>query len=120
MSTLQTSWLAWALSFGGFAALAFAMERHYRQLTERDDVPVAQRWVLRGAGTSLLVAAFMVCLQTWGSSVGTVVALGFWSLGALMAAGLLAILPRVMAFLAVVTSLLAALSWGAVSAGWVL
>ena len=120
MSTLQTSWLAWALSFGGFAALAFAMDRHYRQLTERDDVPVAQRWVLRGAGTSLLVAVFMVCLQTWGSSVGTVVALWFWSLGALIAAGLLGILPRVMACLAVVTSSLAVLGWVAVGVGWAL
>lgn len=117
MSTLQTFGLAWALSFSGFSALAFAMDRHYRQLTGRDGVPVAQRWVLRSLGSVLLVAAFTACLKTWGNSVGVVAALGFWSLGALVAAGLIAALPRVMAFLAAATSLLALLGWSATGAG---
>ncbi|MEG2050341.1 MAG: DUF3325 family protein, partial [Comamonas sp.] len=33
MSMLQAALAAWALAWAGMTALAFAMERHYQQLT---------------------------------------------------------------------------------------
>ncbi|GAB2460703.1 MAG: DUF3325 domain-containing protein [Comamonas sp.] len=108
MSALHASLAAWALSFGGMAALAFAMDRHYEQLTGRHEVPAARRLGLRGAGALLLAAAFAPCVLGWGGSVGTVLGLGFWSLGALSAAGLIALRPRLAAGLAVAAAALAA------------
>ena len=47
MTLWQSSLQAFALSMGGMTALAFAMDRHYAQLTSLDEVPTAHRMALR-------------------------------------------------------------------------
>lgn len=87
MNLLLASLLAWLLSLGGMVALAFAMDRHYTQWTGRDEIPPALRVLLRGVGVLLLAAVWIPCVAGWSATVGTVAAIGFWSLGALLAAG---------------------------------
>lgn len=98
MNALYASAVALGLSWGGMAALAFAMDRHYEQLTGCDDVPALQRVTLRTAGGLFLVAVFAPATLAWSASVGVVAALGFWSLGALLAAGLMTWSPRLLAW----------------------
>ncbi|MBP7351633.1 MAG: DUF3325 domain-containing protein [Comamonas sp.] len=94
MSMLQASLLAWLLSLGGMVALAFAMDRHYTQWTGRDDIPPALRVLLRGVGVLLLAGVWVPCVWGWSATVGTVATIGFWSLGALLAAGGMSWSPR--------------------------
>lgn len=94
MSMLSASLQAWALSFAGMAALAFAMDRHYAQWTAVDEVPVAKRRLWRLAGVLLLAAVWVPAVAGWSASVSTVVVLGFWSLGALLTAAWMALSPR--------------------------
>ncbi len=119
MSTWLASWLAGAASFAGMAALALAMDRHYLQSTGNDEVPRLQRQVLRSVGAVLLAAVFIPCVQAWGGTVGMVVSLGFWSLGALMVAGVMAASPRLAAALAAGLALLAIVGWAAAAMGFV-
>ncbi|MGB3068648.1 MAG: DUF3325 domain-containing protein [Ottowia sp.] len=106
MNMLHASFLAWLLSFGGMAALAFAMDRHYEQLTGRREVPARRRAALRCAGALLLAGVVPPSVLGWSASVGAVATLGFWSLGALAAAGLMSWSPRYTARVAVAASLL--------------
>lgn len=94
MNTLHASLLALALSVAGMAALAFAMDRHYEQLTGRYEQPAAQRWLLRCLGTAALVAAIFPCVGAWGATVGAVAWLGWISVGALAAVALVSAVPR--------------------------
>lgn len=119
MSTWLASWLACAASFSGMAALALAMDRHYLQSTGSDEVPHRQRQVQRSVAALLLAAVLIPCVQAWGGTVGVVVALGFWSLGALMVAGVMAVCPRRTAALATGSALLAIVGWGAAAVGFI-
>lgn len=98
MNAWYASTVALALSWAGMAALAFAMDRHYEQLTGCDEVPAFQRVILRSAGILCLVAVFVPATLAWNASVGVVAALGFWSLGALLAAGFMTWSPRLLAW----------------------
>jgi hypothetical protein len=73
--------LSLALAFAGMAALAFAMERHYEQLTGGRNRPPAR--ALRCLGAALLPAALLPCVWGWGATVGCVAWLGFVSAGAI-------------------------------------
>lgn len=90
MNTLVASLLALALAFAGMAALSFAMDRHYEQLTRRRETPRLLRVGLRALGSLLIALALAPCVLAWGTSVGMVVWLGFLSAGALCVALLLA------------------------------
>lgn len=94
MNVLQASWLAFALSFAGMAALAFAMDRHHEQLTAAMEISAARARLLRAVGAGLLAAAVMPCVQTWGWSVGVVAWLGWLSVGALLVVALISIAAR--------------------------
>ncbi|CAM4089585.1 DUF3325 domain-containing protein [Comamonas aquatilis] len=94
MSMLQAALAAWALAWAGMTALAFAMERHYQQLTGNMTQPRLHRYVLRTAGALLLAACLLVCLVGWGTSVGVVAWLGWLSLGAFTSTLLVGIWPR--------------------------
>lgn len=83
MSTWQASLMALALAVGGMAGLAFAMDRHYAQLTQRREAPARHRHALRWGGAALLSLAAMPCVAAWGGSAGAVAWLGFLSAGAL-------------------------------------
>ncbi|WAH65058.1 DUF3325 domain-containing protein [Xanthomonas hortorum] len=100
MGGLITALLGTALCHAGMLALAVAMHRHYEQLTGRRTAPVTQRWLLRSIGTCLLFAALVLCVLGWGGTVGTMLWLGFLSVGALWAALGLAYAPRWSAWLA--------------------
>jgi hypothetical protein len=89
MSTLHASLAALALAFAGMAALAFAMDRHYEQLTGARELPAGLGLRLRCLGVPLLALALIPALQAWGGSVGTVAWLGFVSAGALTAVALI-------------------------------
>ena len=94
MNTLQASVLALALSFTGMAALAFAMDRHYEQLTGNYELPAAQRWLLRCVGVMALVAAIWPCAVAWGATVGSIAWLGWMSVAALTVVLLISAAPR--------------------------
>ena len=83
MTLWQSSLQALALSIGGMTALAFAMDRHYAQLRPLDEVPAAHRTALRVLGAMLLLAVCLPAMRGWSATVGSVLVLGFWSLGAL-------------------------------------
>lgn len=106
MNLLQASLQALALSIGGMAALAFAMDRHYTQLTESDEVPAVHRSLLRALGALLLIAVWFPAIGGWSGSVSTLLVLGFWSLGALSTALGLAWSARWLAAAAAVAALL--------------
>lgn len=94
MNVLHASWLAFALSFAGMAALAFAMERHHEQLTAAMEISAVRSRLLRAAGLGLLATAAMPCIQAWGWSVGVVAWLGWLSAGALFVVALISIAAR--------------------------
>ncbi|APP82027.1 DUF3325 domain-containing protein [Xanthomonas hortorum] len=100
MGGLMTALLGTALCHAAMMALALAMHRHYEQLTGRRTAPVTQRWLLCLIGTCLLFAALVLCVLGWGGTVGTMLWLGFLSVGALLVALGLAYAPRWSAWLA--------------------
>lgn len=108
MSTLHASLAALALAFAGMAALAFAMDRHYEQLTGARELPGGRGLQLRCLGVPLLAAAFLPAFVTWGGTAGTVAWLGFVSAGALMAVALISVHARWAARLAGLAGMLAA------------
>ncbi len=54
----------------------------------------ALRGLLRCVGVLLLACVWVPCVAGWNATVGTVAAIGFWSLGALLAAGGMSCSPR--------------------------
>ncbi len=94
MNALQASVLAFALAFADMVVLAFAMERHYEQLTGAMEISRARSRLLRCAGALLLAVAVMPCLCAWGFSVGFVAWLGWLSIGALLAVALISAAAR--------------------------
>lgn len=105
--------LALALSFAGMAALAFAMERHYEQLTGERALPPALAVQLRCLGIALVPFAALPCVWAWGNTVGGVAWLGFLSAGALGSAAAISAAPRFAARAAFASGLAAviALAW---------
>ncbi|MRW82991.1 DUF3325 family protein [Pseudoduganella sp. FT26W] len=91
---------AFGLCFAGMAAFSLAIDRHHRQVYG-DDTPVRKRYLLRVAGTLLLVAAIVPCVLLWGGGAGVVAWIGMLTIGALLPATLLPYWPRRIAPLAV-------------------
>ncbi len=101
--------LALSLSYAGFAALAFSMQRHHRQL--RACAPTrGQVLGLKMAGWSALAASFAASIIAWGSVIGPVAWFGVLSGGALGFTLLLAFRPRTAATLTIAAPLCLALS----------
>ncbi len=74
--------LALGLSYAGMAALCLAMNRHYRQVTNR--LPGRRRQLLlRSLGWMTLALALILCIDAWGVSIGTVAWFGMLTLGTL-------------------------------------
>ena len=94
MSALWAGGSSLALAFAGMAALAFAMERHYEQLTGARALPAARHWQLRCLGAALLLAAVLPCVWAWGATVGSVAWLGFLSAGAVGCVAAISAAPR--------------------------
>ncbi|MDM0019338.1 DUF3325 domain-containing protein [Variovorax saccharolyticus] len=105
MTALNASMLALGLGFAGMSALAFAMDRHYAQLTQQHEVPGPHRLLLRTAALILFALACAPCIAAWGGSVGTAAFIGFLSAGALPVALLLPWQPRLVAGLATTLAL---------------
>ncbi len=95
------------------AALAFAMDRHYEQLTGARELPARRGPQLRSLGTALLALAIVPVVSGWGGTVGSVAWLGFVSAGALMAVALISAHARWAARLAWLAGVLAVadLAW---------
>ena len=92
MSEWLAGLLSLALAFAGMAALAFAMERHYEQLTGTRGTPPARR--LRCVSAVLLLAAALPCVWAWGATVGSVAWLGLVSAGAVGCVAGISAAPR--------------------------
>tara|TARA_X000001316_G_scaffold6811_1_gene1670 strand:- start:179 stop:460 length:282 start_codon:yes stop_codon:yes gene_type:complete len=85
--------LAFFLSFAAWTALAFAMNRHRRDMGWVRATPV-QRIMLRVAGGGLLAASLWACAGHWGWSMGTVAWFGVMTASALSLVLALAFRPR--------------------------
>lgn len=85
--------LAFFLSFAAWTALAFAMNRHRRDMGWAPAAP-ARRIVLRIVGASLLAASLWACAGHWGWSMGTVAWFGVMAVSALALVLALAFRPR--------------------------
>jgi hypothetical protein len=96
---------AFGLCFAGMAALSLAIDRHHRQVYG-DDAPPRKRYLLRIAGTLLLVAAIVPCVLLWGGGAGFVAWIGMLTIGALLSATLLPYRPRHIAPLAATAGML--------------
>lgn len=77
MSTL----LALALAHGGFALLAFSMDRHHRQLVGRPADALRRRW-LPVAGTIALTLSFAACIGATDWDSGSTLWVGLIALAA--------------------------------------
>jgi hypothetical protein len=118
MSAWHASLLSLALAFAGMAALAFAMERHYAQLTGAHELPSARARQLRCLALPLLTAALFPCVWAWGATVGSVAWLGFLSAGALGCAAMISATPRWAARTASVAGPVAALALAWAVGSW--
>jgi hypothetical protein len=71
-------------AFGGFTALALAMDRHFEDYYGRGKAPgPGWRHALRGAGTVALVLSLLASLASHGRSQGWVLWLGVLTAAAL-------------------------------------
>lgn len=93
MATWLASLLALGFCYAGMAGLCLGMDRHYKQVWQREPRALARRG-LRGAGWLLLALALLPCLRVWGASVGVVIWLGFLTAGAVLVVWLLPYRPR--------------------------
>lgn len=85
-----------ALTYTGFAALCFAMNRHAREVLRREPSPL-QRQLLRAAGwIALIVSLFMAAAHT-GWPIGTVEWFGMLTASAVSFVLLLTYYPRLAA-----------------------
>ncbi|MYM22070.1 DUF3325 family protein [Duganella sp. FT135W] len=106
MMSAWTVLTALGLCHAGMAGLSLAIDRHHRQLY-RCDAPPGRRTLLRVAGSLLLAFALLPCALLWGAGAGFVAWLGMLTIGALMAALLLAYWPRRVVPIAAATGALA-------------
>lgn len=109
---MLTAAAALALSYAGFAAVCFSMEKHRRQVSSR---PLGRgtSLALRAIGLALLVLALLVCVTSFRGSLGFVVWLGLLTAAAVPLAFLLPYVPRAAAVAAACAPLVAAvaLAW---------
>ncbi|MNF35963.1 hypothetical protein D3C76_233110 [compost metagenome] len=94
---------AFLLAYSGMLGLCLGLERHFKQLWQRQPSFLLIR-VLRAAGWLGLVASLVVCGQVWGWAMGAVACLGLISLAGL---ALVFLLP----YTARLSLLVAALGW---------
>lgn len=74
--------VGFVLAAAGFTSLAFAMERHEKQLWA--NTPSSRRrWSLRSAGTGLIIGSMLGCVQSSGWSIGLVEWVGLLTLTAI-------------------------------------
>ncbi len=85
--------LAFGLSLSGFAALALAMHRHYRQVRHRA-LGRGTQILLRSLGALLLAASFAASIAKAGWAIGPVLWLGWLTAAALIVALLLTYWPK--------------------------
>lgn len=57
------------VSFFGFAALAFSLERHYAQISE-GELTSQNKLIFRVIGWVLLAVSVVPCVFYWGTSIG--------------------------------------------------
>ena len=110
----MNAWTLWLLSVPGFAALSMVMERHAEDVSNA--VPsAAQRLRARVLGAVCLVAALLVSLHHWNTSVAVVAWLGALTFAALAVVGVLTYAPHRLRSVAVVATcsglLLALVNW---------
>lgn len=99
MTYASTVLTALGLCFAGMSAFSLAIDRHHRQVYG-NDAPPRKRYLLRLAGTLLLIVAIAPCVALWGAGAGVVSWVGMLTIGALLAALLLPYWPRRVAPLA--------------------
>lgn len=92
-SPLLMALCALLLSFGGFAALSLAMDRHQEEVLGRA-LAGLHNHALQAAGTGLLVLALLACMVGKTASVAATDWLGLLTLAALAVAALLSYVPR--------------------------
>jgi hypothetical protein len=69
------------LSLAGFAALAFAMDRHHLAMTRARPAKTRKR-LLQLAGSLALILALATSVVAWGPAYGPIYWLGFLTAGA--------------------------------------
>lgn len=103
--------LAFALAFAGFGAIAMSTERHAKQVFGR--VPAAApRRALALAGWVLLALSIVPALAARGPSIGTVLWLGLLTMACLAIGLLLTYRPRPLRLASPLLLVLAVLAWG--------
>ena len=77
--------VAFGFALAGFAALALAMHRHYRQVWHRA-LRTGAQVILRIAGAALLAASFAASIADAGWAIGPVLWFGWLTAAALIVA----------------------------------
>lgn len=95
------------LAFGGFAALALAMDRHHGQMHRGRPAPRLRR-LLMAAGWAALVLSAVPSIAAWGWAFGLTGWAGCLTLVATLLALLLTYAPRTALFMAAGAAPLAA------------
>lgn len=101
------SFMAFALSYAGLAVLSLAMNRHARDVLQRE-LPSTQCLALRVAGCGLLAISLYLVIAHVGWPMGTVEWLGMLTASAVIFVLLLTYFPKVAAALAPGLPILAA------------
>lgn len=109
MPTLD--FLAFALAFAAFSAIALGTERHAKQVFGRQPAPAA-RHTLTTAGWVLLLASIVPALAARGPSIGSLAWLGYLSAASVTIGLMLNYRPRPLRFAAPALLGLAVLAWG--------
>ena len=90
---MLTSAAGLALSYAGFAALCFSMEKHQRQVLRHALAPHTSV-ALRAVGSALLALTLLLCTENYPGSLGFIMWFGLLTVGALPLAFLLPYAPR--------------------------
>jgi len=80
------------LSFAGFFALAFSMDRHYQQL-KSEPLNLKSRIMFRAAGWVLLAVSILPCTAHWDTAIGLSVWFGVLSVSGSLLVMLLSYIP---------------------------
>ena len=111
MNMLSLDFLAFALAFAAFSAIALGTERHSKQVFGRHPTPAA-RHTLTAAGWILLLASLPPALAARGPSIGSLAWLGYLSVASIGIGLMLSYRPRPLRFAAPALLGLAVLAWG--------
>lgn len=109
MPTLD--FLAFALAFAAFSAIALGTERHSKQVFGRQAASTV-RHTLTTAGWMLLLASLLPALAARGPSIGSLAWLGYLSIASVAIGLMLSYRPRPLRFAAPALLVLAVLAWG--------